>query len=80
MGRPRPMLCELCGDPPNGRGSKPHSGICFDHDHSTGAPRGWLCDRCNKVLGLVGDSAHLLRVLALYLERHSNGKINCKAA
>lgn len=80
MGRPRPLLCELCANPPAGRGNKPGSGICFDHDHATGKPRGWLCDRCNKVLGLVYDSPELLRSLALYLEKHTNDRAHLKAA
>jgi hypothetical protein len=72
MGRPRPTTCELCGQPPNGRGSKAKSAhICFDHDHATGRPRGWLCDRCNKVLGMVKDNPELLRILAAYLEKHN---------
>lgn len=66
MGRPRPERCELCNEPP-GPG---YAGICFDHDHATGKPRGWLCDRCNKVLGLVKDDPALLRSLAGYLEVH----------
>lgn len=76
MGRPRTSCCELCGNPPRGRGSKPEAGICFDHDHATGKPRGWLCDRCNKVLGLVSDSKTLLRILANYLEEHEYGEVN----
>lgn len=68
MGRPRPLLCELCLDPGIGRGNKPNAGICFDHDHATGLPRGWLCDRCNKVLGLVRDDQSLLSRMMRYLK------------
>lgn len=66
MGRPRPIFCELCGSEGYGREPK----IVFDHCHVTGAPRGWLCDRCNKVLGLVKDSEELLDKMAAYLRRH----------
>ena len=62
-GRPKPANCELCGEF--------HLRIVFDHCHSSGEFRGWLCDRCNKVLGIVKDSPELLRVLANYLERNS---------
>lgn len=62
--RPRPENCEVCGDA--GR-------ICWDHDHTTGQFRGWLCDRCNTALGMVKDQANTLRALADYLE-HGNGK------
>lgn len=71
MGRPRPLLCEMCNEPGIGRGNKPNAGICFDHDHVTGKPRGWLCDRCNKILGLARDDSDHLRKLAAYLEFHS---------
>lgn len=77
MGRPRPDRCEMCGEPPSGRGSKKEAGICFDHDHFTGKPRGWLCDRCNKVLGLVQEDRNLLRKMIRYLERH-DGKADSR--
>lgn len=73
MGRPRTATCEVCNQPPAGRGNRPESGICFDHDHKTGKPRGWLCDRCNKMLGLVGDSEELLYKLIGYLKEHADG-------
>jgi hypothetical protein len=70
-GREPPALCELCGEF--------HGRIVFDHCHVSGRFRGWLCDRCNKVLGLVYDSAELLTKLAAYLEQ-SNGTTNSEAA
>jgi hypothetical protein len=62
-GRPRPELCELCG----GKSRTQHSLICFDHCHKSGKFRGWLCDRCNKVLGLVEDSPGLLSAMCSYV-------------
>lgn len=59
-GRPRPTICDLCHEN--------NGGIVFDHCHERGNFRGWLCDRCNKVLGLVKDSASLLESMARYLE------------
>lgn len=57
---PRPDECEVCGrDGP----------ICYDHCHAGGHFRGWLCNRCNVVLGHIGDDPDLLRKLADYLER-----------
>lgn len=73
MGRPRTDKCELCGGSGYERGNKPGTGIVFDHCHASGAARGWLCDRCNKVLGLVRDNSDLLVRMAAYLEVH-NGK------
>jgi len=58
-GRKKPQECEVCGG-----GGK----ICFDHDHAKGVFRGWLCDRCNKVLGFVKDNSELLIALAKYLK------------
>ena len=59
-GRKKPKLCELCGR--DGR-------ICFDHDHKTGKFRGWLCLKCNTVLGSVNDDVKILQMLIEYLKR-----------
>lgn len=50
--RPKPDVCEMCQGPPTAQG------ICFDHDHTTGRFRGWLCGRCNSGLGMLGDHIH----------------------
>jgi hypothetical protein len=70
-GRPRPSICDIC------RGNH-HLGIVFDHCHATGKFRGWLCDRCNKVLGLVGDDEGLLENLKRYLNRHGKADVEIK--
>ena len=57
-GRKKPSQCEVCGS--IGR-------ICFDHDHITGKFRGWLCFRCNIVLGFVKDNTELLDAIKNYL-------------
>ena len=45
--------------------------IVFDHCHQSNSFRGWICDRCNKVLGLVKDSVELLNKMGTYLSvRH----------
>src|SRR5262249_12210765 len=41
-----------------------------DHDHTTGAIRRLLCDRCNRVLAQAKDDPGLLEKLALYLRAH----------
>lgn len=61
-GRPCPDLCEICGEF--------NIRIVFDHCHAGGHFRGWICDRCNRVLGLVKDSPLILSQLKEYL---SNG-------
>jgi Recombination endonuclease VII len=59
-GRPRPSRCELCGK---------EARTVFDHCHATDKFRGWLCDRCNRVLGSVEDNSRLLHDMAEYLEK-----------
>lgn len=39
-----------------------------DHDHTTGAFRGWLCRGCNLMLGYAEDDPATLRAAAAYLE------------
>ena len=69
--RPRALCCELCGLLP-GFGSA-HKTTVFDHCHVTGNFRGWLCDRCNKVLGLVKEDENLLLKMRDYLVRSGYG-------
>jgi hypothetical protein len=66
-GRPKPETCEIC--------NSSEFRIVWDHCHAEGHFRGWICDRCNRVLGIVRDSPSLLRNLASYLEVQS-GKID----
>lgn len=60
-GREKPNECEICGD----RDVR----ICYDHCHTTGLFRGWLCVRCNSALGLVRDNITILEKLKSYLSR-----------
>lgn len=62
-GRPKPSVCDLC--------ERKIGNINFDHCHRRGHFRGFLCDRCNRVLGLAEDDIKLLRKMAAYLSRHS---------
>lgn len=61
-GRKKPEQCEVCGS--IGR-------ICFDHNHTTGKFRGWICARCNIVLGLVKDNSELLKSLSEFLTQEA---------
>jgi Recombination endonuclease VII len=63
-GRQRPDNCEACGNPHSERNR-----VVYDHCHKSGQFRGWLCDRCNKVLGLMSDDGAALKMLADYVEK-----------
>jgi Autographiviridae endonuclease VII len=57
-------LCAACGGPPDDK--RP---LNVDHDHTTGAVRGLLCNSCNLALGRARESVERLRALASYLEK-----------
>lgn len=61
--RPQPTHCEL-----DGRPLEPGK-VHLDHDHVTGAFRGWLCNRCNLALGHLGDNVAGLERAVAYLKR-----------
>jgi len=57
---PEGTKCELCGT------SKK---IVFDHDHEKNIFRGWLCDPCNRSMGVLGDDATSLLRTVGYLSK-----------
>lgn len=52
--------CAICRQPEGERR------FCVDHDHTTGAVRCLLCDRCNRLIGLAGENSQLLCNAAAY--------------
>jgi len=46
---------------------KKKSKLCYDHCHSSGNFRGYICHSCNLVLGKVNDSVEILESLISYL-------------
>ncbi len=69
-----PDACECCGGPPTGIGS-----LHLDHCHSADEFRGWLCQKCNHGIGLLGDSKEgLLRAIA-YLDRVARAHLKVAA-
>lgn len=52
--------CEICAR---------HLPLVWDHDHSDGAFRGWICDDCNVALGRFEDSTERMQKAIAYLNR-----------
>lgn len=58
-------VCAICKrDRPNGWGKYP-----VDHNHSTGAARGLLCNDCNSLIGFAGESVDVLLNAVEYLKK-----------
>ena len=55
-----PTNCQCCG-----KSSK----LVCDHDHHTQTFRGFLCDNCNRGIGLLGDNTHGLQQALTYLTK-----------
>ena len=57
-------ICEICTNP------SPEK-LMIDHDHETGALRGFLCRKCNTALGQINDDPWVLDRMAKFLERNA---------
>jgi len=42
--------------------------LAVDHNHKTGKVRGLLCNRCNRVIGYLGESNDLIEKIEKYLK------------
>ena len=62
--RPKPDTCECCGE------ISSLKSLGRDHDHKTGAFRGWLCNACNSGIGFFQDNPRLMRRAADYITAH----------
>jgi len=61
--------CEACGDSyTRSRLGYGKFGLHIDHNHKTGAFRGFLCSRCNQALGLLLDDPRRIQSLLDYLD------------
>ena len=56
--------CMVCGVPEAESFTRLHA----DHEHSTGKFRGFLCVKCNHMIGLANDNKHVLEAAYEYLE------------
>lgn len=61
----RPTVVDRCGICNSQGGTR---GLFLDHDHHTGAFRGWLCYACNTAIGMLGDDPDRCRRAADYIE------------
>ncbi len=59
---PKPEICDICGR--KGR-------ICFDHDHKENKFRGWICMKCNVILGMVEDNINTLELIIDYIKKNN---------
>lgn len=56
-------ICQICDQPERRAGRR----LSLDHDHATGRLRGFICSRCNILLGLLRDDPEMLERAAAYL-------------
>jgi hypothetical protein len=66
--------CQICRKPLVCFGQSSDS-MVLDHDHTTGDIRGILCAKCNKALGLLGDSLEGLERAVTYLRDAEDGRV-----
>ena len=60
----KPELCECCGKIPRV--------WHLDHDHYDNSFRGWLCDKCNTAIGILGDDVSGVTNAMNYLLSRNN--------
>ena len=60
-------ICERTEDEVKHKGGKKSGAWCCDHDHVTGAFRGWLCHDCNRAIGNFKDNIPRLKKAIEYL-------------
>jgi len=58
--------CAICGAIAQNENNK--KSLEFDHDHETNKPRGFLCQKCNKGIGLLGDCSEGIERALKYLQ------------
>jgi hypothetical protein len=64
--------CFICRQPETARYKGNIRILSVDHCHLCGLVRALLCDRCNRVLGLIEDDLSILLSMQDYLIQHSH--------
>lgn len=64
--------CAVCKSP---NGNRKGGRLVVDHCHETGHVRGLLCHSCNRGIGMLRDSAEILKAALKYLEETQNVRI-----
>lgn len=64
------QVCAVCLQPEwvVVRGKIKH--LAVDHNHHTGKVRGFLCNNCNRALGMLDENENTLTNLIAYLQKH----------
>lgn len=61
-------VCDICGNPDRK--------VVFDHNHTTGKFRGFLCQACNSGIGQFADDPALMEKAIMYLK--NEGETRCQ--
>lgn len=65
--------CAVCGITENQvTGDRSHLNFAVDHNHDTGNVRGVLCNKCNRAIGMLGDSSESLNKAVNYLQSYGD--------
>ena len=67
---PLGTCCDRCGCDPGPKKTDPNTAaLVFDHCHETLVHRGWLCDNCNRAMGMLGDDISGMILSAVYIAK-----------
>lgn len=69
-------VCAICKRTNPAKNGQEPERLSVDHNHRTGENRGLLCQRCNRVLGMLEDSQELTQRILEYLRRHDGPEMS----